>query len=370
LTKQQSHDILDTIGEKQTVIMSFLDDIGIEKITGNEYAKRGETFNDDTTTFDTGSYMLNALVSGSIYGGMGSNSFTAIAGESTTGKTFFALAIAQTFLDKDPSSRVVIFESENALSNKLLEERGLDTNRVYIVPVATIQEFQTQSMKILMEYENQTERHPMLFILDSLGNLSTTKEMTDIVEGNEKRDMTRAQVIRATFRVLRLKAGKLRVPAIITNHTYSVVGSMFPTQELSGGGGLKYAADTILFLSKKKEKDGTKVVGNIIHVATYKSRLSKENQKIDVRLYYDTGLDRYYGLLEIAEEIGVVSKIGNRFIMPDGSKQYEKSVYKEPEKYFTEEVLQQIDKQCKSMFQYGVNENDEEGEEDGDVPEN
>lgn len=359
---------MNEIGVQKKVTMSFLDDIG--SITGNEFAKRGETFNDDITTFDTGSYMLNALTSGSIYGGFASNSFTALAGESTTGKTFFALSVMKTFLESHEESRVVLFESENALSKKMLIQRGIDAERVYFVPVSTVEDFRTQSIKILLKYEEQSERHPMLFVLDSLGMLSTNKEVTDIAEGNDKRDMTRAQVIRGTFRVLRLKAASLQVPAIITNHTYSVVGSMFPTKELGGGGGIKYASDTILFLSKKKEKDGTDVVGNIIHCATYKSRLSKENQQIDVRLYYDSGLDRYYGLLDIALEMGLVSKMGSRIVLPDGTKKYEKSIYKEPESFFTKEVLDKIDEYCKQKYTYGnvplstlATEDNEEGEE-------
>ena len=112
--------------------------------------------------------------------------------------------------------------------------------------------------------------------------------------------MTRAQVLKGAFRVLTLKLGKAKVPMIVTNHTYDVVGSMFPTKEMGGGSGLKYAASSIVYLSKKKEKDGTEVVGNIIHCKNQKSRLTIENKMVDVRLMYERGLDRYYGLLELA----------------------------------------------------------------------
>ena len=104
--------------------------------------------------------------------------------------------------------------------------------------------------------------------------LSTTKEVEDTADGKETRDMTRAQVLKAAFRVLTLKLGKAKVPMVVTNHTYDVVGSMFPTKEMGGGSGLKYAASSIVYLSKKKEKDGTEVVGNIVHCKNAKSRLT------------------------------------------------------------------------------------------------
>ena len=148
--------------------------------------------------------------------------------------------------------------------------------------------------------QDPSDRKPLLLILDSLGMLSTTKEMEDTAEGKETRDMTRAQIVKAVFRVLTLKLGKAKVPLIITNHTYDVVGSMFPKKEMGGGSGLKYASSSIVYLSRRKEKDGTEIIGNIIHCKNYKSRLTRENALVDVRLTYDKGLDRYYGLLAVS----------------------------------------------------------------------
>ena len=87
---------------------------------------------------------------------------------------------------------------------------------------------------------------------------------------------------------------------------------MFPTKEMGGGSGLKYAASSIIYLSKKKDKDGTEVVGNIIHCKNHKSRLTVENKMVDVRLSYSDGLDRYYGLLELAEKHGIFKKVSTR----------------------------------------------------------
>jgi RecA/RadA recombinase len=226
-----------------------------------------------------------------------------------------------------------------------------------IVPVATVQEFRNQSIKVLDKYLEQPEdkRKPLMLVLDSLGMLSTTKEMEDTAEGKETRDMTRSQIVKSTFRVLTLKLGRAKVPMIMTNHTYDVIGSMYPQKEMGGGSGLKYAASSIIYLGKRKEKDAdNQVIGNIIHCKNYKSRLTKENAQIDVRLTYKEGLDRYYGLLEIAEEAGIFKKVSTRYEMPDGSKVFGKNINDEPEKYFTKEVLKQIDEATKKKFLYGA----------------
>ena len=335
----------------------FLKDI--IKETGNEYAtlvSEGVEAGDVDSFIDTGSLAFNALLSGSIYGGMPSNKITAIAGEAATGKTFFALGIVKAFLDKNKDAGVIYFESESALTKELVEARGIDSTRMVIVPVATVQEFRHQSIKVIDKYLEQGEdkRKPLMFVLDSLGMLSTTKEMEDTAAGKETRDMTRSQIVKAAFRVLTLKLGKAKVPMIMTNHTYDVIGSMFPQKEMGGGSGLKYAASNIVYLSKRKEKDGKEIIGNIIHCKNYKSRLTKENALIDVRLTYKDGLDKYYGLLDLAIKHGIFKSVSTRIELPDGSKQYAKTINNEPDKFFTKDVLAQIDEAAKKEFLYGA----------------
>ena len=153
--------------------------------------------------------------------------------------------------------------------------------------------------------------------------------------------------------MLTLKLGQANIPLIVTNHTYDVIGSYVPTKEMGGGSGLKYAASTIIYLTKKKEKDGKDVIGNIIKAKTHKSRLSKENKEVEVRLYYDErGLDKYYGLLELGEIGGLWKNVAGRYEM-DGKKVYAKEIYKNPEKYFTEEVMKKLDEISKDQFSYG-----------------
>ncbi len=335
--------------------MNFLKDIAKE--IDNEYASLvsdGVSAGDTNDFIDTGSYIFNALISGSIYGGIPGNKITALAGESSTGKTYFCLGIVQHFLKSNPDSGVIFFESESAISKNMIESRGIDSSRMMIVPVTTVQEFRTQSIKILDKYleQDKDQRQPLMFVLDSLGMLSTSKEVEDTEAGKDTRDMTRAQVLKAAFRVLTLKLGKANVPMVITNHTYDVVGSYVPTKEMGGGSGLKYAASTIIHLSKKKEKDGTEVVGNIIKCKAAKSRLAKENSVVETRLYYDKGLDKYYGLLELGEKHGVFRRVANRYEIGE-KKVFPKAVLKDPEEYFTPEVMQALDECAAKEFTYG-----------------
>ena len=331
----------------------------IIKEVGNEYASLvadGVEAGDVESYIDTGSYIFNALLSGSIYGGLPSNRVTCLAGESATGKTYFLMGIVKNFLDKDPNAGVIYFESESALTKQLIIDRGVDPERMVIMPVTTVQEFRHQVLKTLDSYiaQNEADRKPLFLCLDSLGMLSTTKEVEDTAEGKETRDMTRAQVLKAAFRVLTLKLGRAKVPMVVTNHTYDVIGSMFPQKEMGGGSGLKYAASSIVYLSRKKEKDGTEVIGNIIHCKNHKSRLTVENKMVDVRLTYSEGLDRYYGLLDLAEKYDIFKKVSTRYELPDGSKQFGKTILNNPETYFTEEIMTKLEECAAKEFRYAT----------------
>ena len=340
--------------------MSFLKDL--VKASGNEYANivsDGVAAGDVDSFIDTGSHIFNALLSGSLYGGLPSNKITAIAGESATGKTFFALGMVKQFLEDNKNAAVIYFESESAISKDMIESRGIDSSRVVIVPVVTVQEFRNQAISILDKYAEtpKDKRPPMMFCLDSLGMLSTTKEIEDTAEGKETKDMTRAQITKGAFRVLTLKLGRVGVPMIVTNHTYDVIGSMFPQKEMGGGSGLKYAASSIVYLSKRKEKEGTEIVGNIIHCKNAKSRLTVENRVVDVRLSYDKGLDRYYGLLDMALAFGVFEKSSTRVKLPNGKTEFGKTINNNPEKYFTPEVMESLETHAQEYFKYGTTEN-------------
>ena len=337
--------------------MDFLKDI--VKEIGDDFTKLARDIDETETYVDTGSFIFNALVSGSIHGGVSGNKITAIAGESSTGKTFFSLAVVKNFLDTNPDAYCLYFDTEAAITKSLLESREIDLNRLVVVNVVTIEEFRSKALRAVDMYQKkpEEERKPCMFVLDSLGNLSTNKEIEDTLAEKTTRDMTKAQLIKGAFRMLTLKMGQAKIPFIVTNHVYDSM-SLYEAKKMGGGSGLFYASSSVIFLSKSKEKEGTSVVGNLIKAKTIKSRLSKENKDVTVRLFYDRrGLDRYYGLLELGELAGMWKNVAGRYEMTvngETKKVYAKAILKDPELYFTEEVMQQLDAAANKEFSYGT----------------
>jgi len=333
--------------------MDFLKEV--VKEIGDEYTQVASDIEENERFIDTGSYIFNGLVSGSIFGGVSSSRITAIAGESSTGKTYFSLAVVKNFLDNNPDGYCLYFDTEAAVNKGLLESRGVDLSRLVVVNVVTIEEFRSKALRAVDIYlkTSEEERKPCMFVLDSLGMLSTEKEINDALADKQVRDMTKSQLVKGAFRMLTLKLGQANIPLIVTNHTYDVIGSYVPTKEMGGGSGLKYAASTIIYLSKKKEKDQKEVIGNIIKAKTHKSRLSKENKEVNIRLYYDArGLDRYYGLLELGELGGMWKNVAGRYEM-NGKKIYAKEILKNPTEYFTDDIMEKLDNIAKEHFSYG-----------------
>lgn len=302
---------------------------------------------------DSGCYMLNAVLSGSLFGGLPNNKVTMFAGEPSAGKTYLTLDIVKSFLASDKDAAVIYYDTEGAVTEKMMASRGIDTSRVVISEPETIQDFKTNALKTLDLYEKENDKTPLLFVLDSLGQLPTNKEMEDSLAGNDTRDMTRAQAIKSAFRTITLKLARNRVPMIVTNHVYDAVGSYIPTKNISGGSGAQYAASQIALLSKRKDKDGTEVVGNLIKVKMHKSRLSIENKEVELELNYKTGLNPYYGLLEYAEKYGLITKLNLRSYEVDGVKKTGTEIRENPESVFTKEFLEKMEAHIKKDFSYG-----------------
>ncbi len=350
---------------------------GLLKVAHNEYAsvvEDGIIGGDITGYIDTGSYMLNAQIAGSIYLGLPKNKRIAFAGEEAVGKTFFAISIIGEALRADPTAIVVYFESETALSKDMMESRGIDVSRVACFPVVTIEDFRTQAYNIIEEHMKTPEedRPQLILVLDSLGNLSTRKETKDTKDdkttktGESTRDMTKAPLVKGAYRVLTLKMGIANVAMITTNHVYSEIGGYIPQKVMGSGSGLKYAADTILFLSKKKAKDDfgedeKAVIGTMITSVANKSRFTTPFTKVELLLRFDTGLDRFYGLFEFGQKAGIIVKkpSGRSFVyeFPGGKEWKEKEVYENPEQVYTKEVLDALDEACKKEFLYGSTRN-------------
>lgn len=337
----------------QDFFKKFVTDLGDEDTS---IAADGSSSSEFTGFIDSGSYIVNAAISGSLFGGFPNNKAIVLAGDPSTGKTFFALSMVKNFLDTNKNARVFYYDTESAVTNQMLTERGIDLSRLAKVEPVSIEDFRTKALKLLDAYAKipAETRFPLLMVLDSLSMLPSAKEVADSTEGKDTRDMTKPGAIKGTFRVLRLKLAKVQVPMIVTNHVYASIGAYVPTKIVAGGSGAQYAADTIVMLSKKKDKVDDEHIGNIVHVAAAKSRLSKEGTKVDTRILFNGGLDRYYGLLTLAEEVGLVKKVSTRYEFPDGRKAFEKAVNANPEKFWTPELLKELDGLAKSLFTYSA----------------
>lgn len=241
------------------------------KVIGNEFASVADdakSAGDVAGYIDTGSYALNALISGSIYGGLPSNKITLCGAPSSAGKTFIALGCAAGFQDAHKDGLVMLFESESAITKQMLLDRGLDPKRTLIIPVTTVEEFRTQAMKTVNHYMSkpEKERKPLFFILDSMGMLSTSKELTDIADGSATRDMTRAALLKATFRVLTLELGRAGIPLFVTNHVYDAIGAGPYAAQVQGGGCLIAGSKIIMADGNLKEIQDV-LVGDMVKVS-------------------------------------------------------------------------------------------------------
>lgn len=304
---------------------------------------------------DTGSYMLNAIMSADLFKGIPKNKTIAIASDSGIGKSFFCVSIAKEFQKNFPTGYVVYYETENAFTTKMFAERGIDLDHLLYVPIGTVEQFRHESTGWVNKYNNlpEKEKVPFIMILDSIGNLSSEKEYEDALTGANKTDMTKARITKSALRTLKMELSKANAPLIMTNHVYSEIGSMYPQEVMTGGKGPMFLSDVVLFLSKRKDKDGTVQVGNFIKARARKSRFTRENSMVEIYLSFKSGINKYHGLLPFAEKAGVYKKIGNRYEVSDGRKLYEKQIMENPQEFFTQEVLEKINEYIHEEFSYG-----------------
>jgi len=274
------------------------------KASDNELASlmSEETLSNTTDWLDTGSFALNGVMCSDIMKGIPNNKIVGLAGPESCGKTYLVLSIAKEAVSK--GYQVVYFDSENSTEKEMLVKRDMDPSKFAYLPVDTIQNFRNQLIKVVNKYNEtpEEERTKILLILDSLGNLSTTKEVEDAESGSEKKDMTRPGQIRSVFRTISLKLAKAKIPMLVTNHVYDAIGNYIPTKEMGGGGGLKYASSIIIFLTARLAKDkDKKLTGKYLTATSIKNRFCKEKSRVVVYLDFKKGLHPFYGLQDFGE---------------------------------------------------------------------
>jgi RecA/RadA recombinase len=244
----------------------------------------------------TGNYALNASLTGSLFGGFPNNRSVCIAGPSGTGKTFLTLNAVREA--QKLGYYIVYYDSENAVDRSLVEKFGVDPKKLRYEPCNTVQEFRssvTNLTKMLIEQKKKGVEIPRLMvILDSAGNLATQKEIDDAATGSDKSDMTRAKLLKSTFRILMTQMGICKIPFIFTNHTYQTQ-DLFSKQVAGGGTGPEYAASIILFLGKAQLAEGAEKTGIIVTAKPNKNRFAKPTP-VKFYIRFDKGMNPYVGL--------------------------------------------------------------------------
>jgi RecA/RadA recombinase len=251
----------------------------------------------------TGNYMLNACLTASLFGGYPNNRAVCLGGPSGTGKTFLALnAVRQA---QEMGYSIIYYDSENAVDRTLVEKFDIDAARFRYEPCNTVQEFRTSITALtdtLIAQKSKGVTLPkIMIVLDSAGNLATQKEIDDAKSGSDKADMTRAKLMKSTFRIIMTKLGICKIPLLFTNHTYMTT-DLFAKQVGSGGTGVEYSASIILFLGKAKlkdtaEGDGQEQTGIIVTAKPNKNRFAKP-KPIKFHISFNKGMNPYVGLEE------------------------------------------------------------------------
>ena len=273
----------------------------------------------------TGSLSVNSIMTGDMFKGIPSGRITALEGESGVGKSFIAGKASAEAQKK--GYNIIWFDSEFATDKFFLQRLGVDASKVMYLPVDTVEEFRNQTFKILESLEEAQKKNPdlkVMIVLDSLGNLSYKKEMNDLEEGKDAQDMgQKAKIIKSMCRVLKGLVGRTQTPMIIINHGQwsreknpNVPSKFQPT----GGLGVIYLAHIRLLLSKSLLKEGGDengkgkiLIGNTLGVETLKNRLVPEGKRAKMLVNFETGVNKYFGLLEYAEKSGMIEKDGTRW---------------------------------------------------------
>jgi RecA/RadA recombinase len=249
---------------------------------------------------------LNVALSGRIDGGFVPG-LTLWCGPSKHFKSMFSLIMAKAYMDKYPDAVVLFYDCEFGTPAKYFSSLGMDTNRILHIPIMNMEEFK---FDVIKQLENLERGDKAIFVIDSLGNLSSKKELDDAIEGKSVQDMSRAKQMKSIFRMITPYLNHLDIPMVAVNHIYMEQG-LYPKAIVSGGTGVYLSADNIYILGRQQEKDGTEISGYNFIINVEKSRYVKEKSKIPISVSFDAGVSKWSGLLDIALELGFVQKPSN-----------------------------------------------------------
>ena len=309
MTKHFSEDMEDNIDfkkSKKEVKMGLL-----ERIKKNSTIKESDILS--KSKFFTKKDMvqtpipaLNIALSGRLDGGL-TPGLTLWAGPSKHFKTMFCLILAKSYMDKYPDAPMLFYDSEFGTPQTYFESLGIDMDRVVHTPVTDVEQLKFDIMKQLQDIQRDEK---VIIMIDSIGNLASKKEVEDALNEKAVADMSRAKQLKSLFRMVTPHLSMKDIPLIAVSHTYDTM-ELYSKQILSGGKGQVYSADNIFIIGRQQEKDGTEITGYNFIINVEKSRYVREKAKIPISVTFEGGLDRWTGLLDIAQESGHVVKPSN-----------------------------------------------------------
>lgn len=322
---------------------------------------------------DTGCMVLNAIISGSLYGGVPVGRITGFSGPSAAGKTYIINKILANAQKKGMIP--VIFDTEAAIDASSTTGVGLDSDQVKYVPVQTVEDCRNQISTFLDSVIEAKMRGKFIISIDSLGNLASQKELDDTEKGKTAMDMgTRAKGLKSMMRLLTFKAAQAGVTILFSNHTYDDPSAMFPTlvKAQSGGKGPVYLASVLVQLAKRDEKhdksndddeilpEANKVSGTTLRALTVKNRFVPPFLECEAYLNFKRGLDKYSGLKEMAVNHGVIEQTGSTFVLPSGKEDvpgqklgYYKN-WKNDTDLWEKTILPKLEEKLKKQYSYSV----------------
>lgn len=280
----------------------------LEKLKKNSKIKEtsvleNSTFFNKKDEIPTSVPALNIALSGSIDGGL-QPGLLQVAGPSKHFKSSISLVMAAAYMKKYPDAVLMFYDSEFGSPKSYFQAFGIDTTRVLHTPITDIEQLK---FDIMSQLEQIQRGDKVIFLIDSIGNLASKKEVEDALNEKSVADMSRAKQLKSLFRMVTPHLTIKDIPMIAINHVYQEIG-MFPKAIVSGGSGGYYSANDIWIIGRSQEKDGTDVAGYTFTINIEKSRRVKEKSKIPLTVMFDGGITRWSGLLDLALEGGFVIK--------------------------------------------------------------
>lgn len=315
--------------------------------------------------------MLNIAISGAIDGGMQSG-LTIFAGPSKHFKSNMSLTMVAAYMKKYPEALCLFYDSEFGITPAYLKSMGVDPDRVLHTPVQSVEQLKIDMVNQLEALERGDKA---IVFIDSIGNLASKKETEDALNEKTVADMSRAKALKSMFRIVTPYFSIKNIPCVAVNHTIETI-EMFSKTVMTGGTGIMYSADTVFFIGKRQVKDGTELAGYEFILKAEKSRTVKEKSTFPILVKFDGGIDPYSGLLEMAQEIGFVSKpkVGwySREFLIDGEMQREEKLWRAKDtncKAFWEDLIthEPFREAIKNKYQLGAIDSDSEIDNEVDM---